>query len=179
MSYIRLTGTPPEPNTIAFYYKNDDLFNNVFLRTMYRAKNIRDENNESQVDDFAISEDEKDFFNITIRAAVHDAFNNVLKMTSSVTDALLLNVAESTIDSARGSDLCYGMKVKDHKAYNDNVLSLVDDGIKNHLESFVLMEWYKMVGQAEETAKWTAEYLKYRSILVTKRLFQLRKPFIS
>lgn len=181
MSHIRVTGTPPEPNIIAFYYRVADMFNNVILRTMYRAKNIRDNNNESQVDDWAISEDEKDFFNITIEKAIHDAFNTVMKMTTSVTDALLLNVLENTINTGSGSaeEKCYGFKVRDHEAYNANILNLVDDGIKNMVESYVMMEWYKTVGQNEELQKWLGEYMKNREILVTKRLFQLRKPFIS
>jgi len=177
MSHVRITDTP---NYIAFYYKVNDLFNNVFLKTTYRAKNIRDSNNESQVDEYAISEDEKDAFTLFLQQAIHDVFNYVMKMTTQVENALIININESVvIGTGSSTDKVYGFKVKDHEAYNANNLMLVDDGAKKMIENYILKEWYKMVGLDSELQKQLSDYMASRQDLVTKRLFQLRKPFIN
>ncbi len=177
MAYKRITDTP---NYIAFYYRVDDLFNNVFLKTTYRARSLRDKNNESQVDEFAISEDEKDAFTLFLSQGIHDVFNTVMKMTSQVDDALIINVEEAIVTGLGTSEAkVYGFKIKDHEAYNINNLALVDDGAKKMLEYFILKEWYKMVGLDEELNKHLTEYIGARQDLASKRLFQLRKPFIN
>jgi len=180
MAYARITATPPAPNYIVFYFKDDDTFANISLRSQYRAKNIKNEKGESLVDDFALTEDERDAFDLFFEQAIYDAFNVVMKMTTGVSNAVILSTAVSTI-LATGSDadLASGFKVKDHVAYNANNLALVDDGIKNLLLSFVMKEWYKMNGLDAELQKWLGEYLEAKRDLTNKRLFQLRKPLIA
>jgi hypothetical protein len=179
--YARLTGTPPAPNTIAFYYGTDDMFNNVNLKSSYRAKNIKTESGDSLIDDFAITEDERDAFTLFLNASMHDAFNIVMKMTGGVANALYLDVANGTIlGTVSGTQFdCYGFKIKDHAAYNSNNLTLVDEGIKNLLEAFIMKEWYKMTGHDGELAKWLNEYLTIKRDLINRRLFQLRKALIN
>ncbi len=189
MSYVRIDAVeydagPPEvlaePANISFYYKVEDMFNNIFLKTTYRAKNIRDTANEAQVDDFAMSEDEKDAFTLFLRTAVHDAFNKVMKMTTGVDDALILNENESDVTGEGTSEeKVFGFRVKDHSAYNENNLFLVDDGVKNLIESYIMREWWEMVGNEAEMTKADVKYKEVKRDLVTKRLFQLRKPFIN
>lgn len=177
MAYVRIED---DPNFIVFYYKTDDLFNNVFLKTTYRAKSLRDKNDEAQVDEYAMSEDEKDAFTLFLRQGIHDVFNHVMKMTSQVTDALVLDTAvNAIIGTGTDTDKAYGFKIKDHEAYNVNNLVLVDDGAKKMLENFILKEWYKMVGLDSELQKYMNEYMSSRQDFVTKRLFQLRKPFLN
>lgn len=181
MAYRRMDAAQSVPAYIVFYYKTDDLFNNVFLKTTYRAKSLRDKNDEAQVDEYAMSEDEKDAFTLFLQQAIHDVFNSVMKMTSQVTDALILDTSVAAIisDVSAEDDKAYGFKIKDHEAYNANNLVLVDDGAKKMIENYILKEWYKMVGLDSELQKHLAEYMASRQDLVTKRLFQLRKPFIN
>lgn len=180
-------GTAPNivPAHIVFFYNEDSLFNNVMIRTTYRAKNIRDTTGESQIDDYAISEDERDVFGIFLSGSIHEAFNQVMKMTTKVTDALILgetgdDVFDTTLpEGVAATDVLFGFKVKDHEAYNDNNIILVDEGVKSMVETFIMRDWYEMVGNNEEFQKMAAKYLALKRDLVTKRLFQLRKPFIS
>jgi hypothetical protein len=173
------------PAHIVFFYKEDALFNNVMIRTTYRAKNIRDTTGESQIDDYAISEDERDVFGIFLSGSIHEAFNNVMKMTTKVTDALILGATGTSVfasalpEGVLGTDILYGFKIKDHEAYNNNNIILVDEGVKSMVEAYIMRDWYEMVGNNDEFVKMREKYLTLKRDLITKRLFQLRKPFIS
>lgn len=173
------------PAHIMFFYTQDSLFNNVMIRSMYRAKTIRDEKGESQVDDYAMSEDERDAFSIFLSIAIHDAFNHVMKMTSGVEDALILGKTGTQLFGTTfpagivAGDIIYGFKIRDHVSYNENNISLVDEGIKSMVEASIMREWYEMVGHDAELSKMRQKYLDLKRDLITKRLFQLRKPLIT
>jgi hypothetical protein len=188
--HLRVAATETVPAHIIFFYTEGSMFNNVMIRSMYRAKNIRDDKGESQVDDYAISEDEKDAFSMFLNSSIHEAFNHVMKMTTGVSNALILgedaeevfppvNNVSTIAEGVESTDTIYGFKIKDHAAYNDNNIILVDEGVKSMVETQIMREWYEMVGHADEFAKMNAKYLSLKRDLITKRLFQLRKPFIS
>jgi outer membrane lipoprotein-sorting protein len=181
---LRVAKASGVPAHILFYYTEDNLHNNVMIRTMYRAKNIRDNEGNSLIDDYAISEDEKDAFALFLSSAIHEAFNQVMKMTTGVSDALIINEpADDVFDTVpaglEDTTVVYGFKVKDHEAYNDNNIILVDEGVKSLVETQIMRDWYEMVGNDAEYAKMRAKYNEIKRDLITKRLFQLRKPFMS
>jgi hypothetical protein len=138
MSYSNETGPP---DYIQFYYLTEDLFSNVSLRSLYRALNIKSEAGESLIDDFAITEDERDAFNVLVRDAAHEVFQNVLKMCTGITSALVLNDA-ITISGSPSAGPYYAVKVLDNEAYNDNNLELVENTVKMLLQVHVLKNWY-------------------------------------
>ena len=180
-----VAATSTVPAHVMFFYIEESMFNNVTIRSMYRAKTIKDSAGESQVDDYAMSGDERDAFNIFLSKAVHEAFNIVMKMTTGIESALILNGDPDTLwpttlpDGVTEADVVFGFKIKDHDAYNVNNISLVDEGIKSLIENHILREWYEMVGHADEFAKWNAKYLESKRDLISKRLFQLRKPMMN
>jgi hypothetical protein len=173
--YSKETGTP---NFIYFLYSKQSLFDNVSLRTMYRAKNLKDQQGESQIDDYAMSSDEMDAFNLFIETAVYDAFSIVAKMTTGTTSPIVLN--EDIIPTTGGEITdAYGFKILDEAAYNPNILYSVDDGVQQYIISHIMSAWYDLVGHDAEFAKWEAKKNAIRTDLITKRLFQLRKPLLS
>jgi len=179
--FARIEATETIPAMIVFYYLDEAIFDNVSLRSQYRAKNIKSEKGESLVDDFAITQDERDAFDLFLEQSIYDAFNIVMKMTTGVPNAVILrtSVADILEDPEESEELASGFKVKDFAAYNENNLSLVDDGVKNLILAFIMKEWYKMNGLDTELAKWLNEYNEVRRDLVNKRLFQLRKHLIQ
>lgn len=175
MSYSKETGPP---KIVQFYYLTEDLFDNISLRSLYRALNIKTDSGESLIDDFAITEDERDAFNVLVRDAAHEVFQNVLKMCKGVSDALVLNDV-LLIDDSSSSGPYYAVKVLDHEAYNENNLELVENTVKMMLQVHVLKNWYEMKGHADEQTKLMAKYNALKIKLINKDLFQLRKPLLS
>ena len=175
MSYSKETGPP---DYIQFYYLTEDLFSNVSLRSMYRALNIKAESGESLIDDFAISEDERDAFNVLIRDAAHEVFQHVLKMCKGITSALVLD-SFIFIDDASSSGPYYAVKVLDNDAYNENNLEIVENTIKMLLQVHVLKNWYELKGHTDEQTKLMAKYNSLKIKLINKDLFGLKKPSLS
>lgn len=152
---------------IKFSYAADDLFNIVSLKTMYRAKNIKDDKGESKVDDFGISEAERDIFNVNLETAANLVFRTVLKMTKGVSHAIIINTS---------ADVELG--IRDNAAYNENVLDYVDNLIKDTIVYKIMSEWYKTCGLDQEYTKLENNYLTNNQLLING-LFELRKPLIS
>ena len=167
-----------ENNTIIFHYDKNTMFDIVSLRTIYRAKNIKNEKGESMIDDLAITDDETDAFEIFMRRTTYDAFQIVLKMTTGVSNDPIFIDETITINNVDYPHQ-YGFKVVDNQAYNDNNLYTVDDGVQKFIEASVLEMWYELVGVEAEYERWALKKAEYRKDLITNRLFQLKKPLIS
>lgn len=178
MSYSREDPGGGGQKYIQFYYLTSDLFNNVSLRTLYRAANIKEESGQILIDELAITEDEDDAFDILVRDAAHEVFAHVLKMTTGVTDALVLD-SSLVIDDSSTTGPYYAIKVKDNVAYNANNLEIVENTIKMLLQVHVMMNWYELKGFADEQAKMMAKYKELTVKLINKDLFQLRKPLLT
>lgn len=166
---------------ITFYYQRENIFNNVSLRTMYRAKTILNEKGEAMNDQYSMSADEDDAFAIFLLDAVNDAFQVVMKMTTGVTDAIIIDqtVVTGEIGAVSSVTNCYGFMILDEEAYNENALFTVDDGIKKYIQSHILAAWWGLVSYEKEEAKWLVTRDRERADLITNRLFQLRKKLQS
>lgn len=172
--YLKETGPPP---IIKFYYYTGSLFDDISLRTLYRAKNIRDAQGEALIDDLAITNDEKDAFNTFLKTAIYEIYEVVIKMTSGVTtDPLFINVPQ--ILGTNSNQFISGFRILDHEAYNNNVLLIVDNSIFQFIRYSILAEWYELVGQSDDAVLWETKKKIIKMELITKKLFQLRKPLI-
>ena len=182
MAYTKKTGSP---NHIIFYYPKSDMFDNIELKTMYRARNMKDDKGNSLIDDFAMSSDEEDAFLVLMKRAVNEVLNIVLKMTTGVSSSLSglpgTVFFDDTITDSGGTSIAnvYGFAIVNEDAYNDNNLLTVDDGVKKFLEHHVLSAWWDLVGFKDEYTIELARLEDIRRDLITHRLFQLRKPKIS
>lgn len=80
-------GTPNvgEPAKIRFFYPTDSVFNSVSLRSTYRANMTKTADGESQLDDVAISQDEKDIMKEFMAEAVYDVAAELFKITEGIT----------------------------------------------------------------------------------------------
>lgn len=185
--YSKQAAIGTEPKTIIFYYKKDDFFKHLSLRTLYRAKNIKSEAGEALIDDYAMSEDEKDVFLLFMKQATYDAYDIVQKMTTGITTApividdttsiiTIVPDGENTTEDILNT---YSFKILDEAAFNENALYAVDSGIEKYIKCHVLADWYDLVGLDNEYIKWSTKKDVARIDLITKRLFQLRKPLIS
>ncbi len=179
MSYNRVTTATPK--YIVFYYTKASLFDNISLRTMYRARTLLDSKGESQIDHYAMSTDETDAFLIFMKQAIYDCFDIVMKMTTGVSDPITIDGSTTIIVGGNPAAVpnTYAFKILDEEAYNENNLYTLEDGIRKFLDAHVMAAWYDMVGHADEYAKWVTKRDDYRTDLITKKLFQLKKPSLS
>ena len=178
MSYAKFaatTGTNAEPAKIRFWYTTDELFNSVSLRSTYRANMVRNKEGEAQLDDVAISQDEKDIMIEFLKEAIYDVSAELFKITEGIAVSTFANIS-MTINSV--ATICSGFEIKDNVAFNANLLPNLDQKIENTIRYSILREWYASVGM--ETDVQINAVMAQKNMSKVKNLtFQLRKPLMS
>lgn len=168
--FQKIAATTTAPAKIQFYYKRDTVFDEVSLMSNYMAKNLATKDGNSLTDEYAISEDERDLVNISIRAALPDIYEAMTKITTLVADAFDDDVTVS-------GNSCVSFTILDNAAYNDNVLSIVDASLNNCVKFGTLKEIYSTLPQPEFfnscSSRFVGELFKLK-----QRLFQLKKKSV-
>ena len=157
-------------HTIIFKYKKDVLFSDVSLMSNYMCKNLSTKDGNSLTDEDAISDDERDLVDVSVRSTLPDLYEALLKITNSVNTAF--------DDDVTISDEHYvQFTIQDNASYNGNVLSTVDASLYNCLKYGTLREVYSTITNAEFyntcTTRFLAELFKLKG-----RLFQLKKKSV-
>lgn len=165
---------------IAFYYDSDKLFNDVSLMSAYMTKNLKSEAG-SMMDEFSISDDEKDVYKVCIRQTLPNIYETMMKITSGIENAFDDEVVVSTDESdglKRKNGTYIEFVMQDNDSYNANVLNLVDATLLNCLKYGVLAEFYSVCVNAElfrlAQDKFTTSLFQLK-----QRLFQLKKKSVS
>lgn len=169
-----------ETGEITFYYDSDKLFNDVSLMSAYMTKNLSAENG-SLMDEFNISDDEKDIYKVCVRQTLPNVYETMMKITAGVDNAFEDEVIISTAETEglkRETGTYIEFTMQDNDAYNDNVLNLVDATLLNCLKYGVLAEFYSICvnGDLQRIAqdKFTTSLFQLK-----QRLFQLKKKVVS
>lgn len=151
---------------IRFYYTKEQLFNNVSLRSTYKARSLMDQEGNYVGEPYALSDDEKDAFEVCVGNIVSDLYDTVLKLTSGVPDAFVATADEVVFI------------IRDNHCYNINVLQNVDISIKNALICGILREWYDVCAKPDYYEEYAVKYRNAVNLL-RDRIFQLKKKAIS
>jgi len=157
-------------HTISFRYPKETLFNDISLMSNYMCKNMSTKDGNSLTDEYAISDDEHDLVDVSVRATLPDIYESLIKITSSVSSAFDDDVEISTVHYVQ-------FTIQDNDSYNANVLSTVDASLYNCLKFGTLREVYSTITNAEFyntcTTRFLAELFKLKG-----RLFQLKKKSV-
>ena len=176
MSYERIAAVDTKPAMVRFYYETEKIFNSVSIRSTYRAKMVKDNQGESQLDDVAISQDEKDIIKEILEQAIYDIFGELFKITESVDDPVFFDSEVTLVDASKVT--ASGGLIKDNDAFNKNVLPNIDKKIENCIRYYILSEWYVSASMGDDA---TLNFNRYRDYLrqVKNLTFQLRKPLMN
>ena len=169
-----------ETGNITFYYNSDELFNDVSLTSAYMTKNIRMDEG-SAMDEFSISDDEKDVYKVCVRQVLPNIYETMLKITSGVDDAFNSSVkveAEESTGLKRKAGTYIEFNIQDNVAYNSNVLRLVDTTLYNCLKHGVIAEFYSVCVNVD-LQKIAQDKFVSSLYQLKQRLFQLKKKTVS
>lgn len=154
-----------DSDKIKFYIKSNELFNDVSLLSSYMTKNVVTKEG-SALDEFVISEDEKDVYEVCVEQTIPHIYEAMLKITNGVDNAFDNTVGEISFS------------VVDNSAYNDNVLILVDATIRDCMKYGVLAEFYSINTNVDLYTLAKNKHAENMRLL-QQRLFQLKKKAIS
>ena len=151
---------------IVFSYPVDGIFESASRVSAYNSKNIRDNQGNSLLAEYAISDDEKDVFVQGLHSVLPEIYEKILKITDRA-DSDSFGITTSS-----GKDVV-NFKIKDNESYNGNVLSLVDASFLECIVEGSLKAWYKNCAQADLLALYTKSFADNLEKLFS-RMFQLK-----
>lgn len=160
-----------EPAKIRFFYPVESIFNKLDLKTHYRAKVIKDQTGAAQLDDYAISQDERDWVLEYLNYATFQIGTNMFKMARGVANSIFFN---SNLDGDLTEE-SVGFELVDNAAYNSNLLKVIDGKILLCFLHYCLREWYGTVALVDDIKANDILYEKHITDL-NNLTFQLRKP---
>lgn len=151
---------------VVFSYPVEGIFESASRVSAFNSKNIRDNQGNSLLAEYAISDDEKDIFVQGLHSVLPEIYEKILKITDRA-DSDSFGVA--TVD---GKEVV-NFKIKDNGSYNGNVLSLVDASFLECIVEGSLKAWYKNCAQADLLAMYTRSFADNLEKLFS-RMFQLK-----
>lgn len=169
-----------ETGNITFYYDSDKLFNDVSLMSAYMTKNLATERG-SLMDEFNISDDEKDIYKVCVRQTLPNIYETMMKITSGIDNAFedeVIVTAEETDGLERPAGTYIEFTMQNNDAYNENVLNLVDATLLNCMKFGVLAEFYSICIN-NDLQRIAQDRFTTSLFQLKQRLFQLKKKVVS
>lgn len=160
---------------IYFHYKTESIFNRCKVTSAYRADSIKTESGQTMLEEYSMTDDERDAFLMFLEDALYDAGIKFRKLHADVTDGIFFNQAITEITATEDVN---GFKIKDQDAYNDNMLSHVDNHTRSYIVNYVLYEWYKLKNLADMSVVQEKDMIR-ASMNLDKTIFQFYKPLIN
>lgn len=161
-SKIIASTDPISPAKVVFKQTISTLFDSVSFQSTYMTKNMVNKEGQSIGEEYAMSEDERDAFTLSLDVVASDIFEIFLKQTSGVNDAYVASAEEVSIT------------IFDNNAYNQNVLTLVDQAMRECIVNGCLKEWFAVCSHADLFKLSNERYFMSKELL-KRRLFQLKK----
>lgn len=160
---------------ITFYYKTDDLFNKAMIYSNYKAESIKTEQGASMLEEYSLSQDERDLFLVMLEEAVYDCGMRFRKLSHGVTNGVSFN---EEIPEIVDSEKYCAFRIVDQKAYNQNLVNFVTQHAEAYIIDYVLYKWYA-TKNLMELAKYAQSDLQVSRHNLEKSLFQFYKPLIN
>lgn len=162
---------------IVFLYPVDGVFESASRVSAYNSKNIRDNQGNSLLAEYAISDDDKDVFEQGLHSILPEIYEKILKITDrnvNSDQSPAFGIKNMKLKETDTTDVpCIYFEIKDNDAYNNNVLSLVDGSFLECIIEGALKAWYKNCAQADFLALYTKSFADNLEKLFN-RMFQLK-----
>lgn len=149
-------GVQTETEYLTLYYSLSDLFNKVSILSLYKLQAMGQD-----MDKLALTENERDFFNLEIKRATRDVFTNFSVMSKNITNALQFQYDDlsSTSDIDESSSVVYIIETPTY--WDNNVTQVLDQKVEEAIISYILRTWYELKNLGDIYA---IEKLKYEDL---------------
>jgi hypothetical protein len=120
------------------YYTLDDLFSKVSAFSLYKLQAM-----EEDMDNFAISDSERDFFDLQIKRVARDVFKKFSVMSQGIEDAMQFksdDLSSTSLDE--GVSIVYIICLPTY--WDDNQTESLDQKVEESLISGVLQAWFNL-----------------------------------
>ena len=157
-------------DNIRFFYKTDDIFNEVSEVTAFKAASITNQEGKPSFDSVQITTDEKRHLKTYIRKSVLEIFDILFK---ALGESPLFFAENITVDGFTGE--ASGGFILDNARYRAINLSVIDSKIQDAIVNYVLANWYFLKNLPDDSAIHQAKYNKLL-VEIDQRSLALRLP---
>lgn len=160
--------TETEHRTIRLFWEKDDLFAAVCGQTAYNARTMTSDKGESLFDQYAMTEDERPFFDDRLYAAFTELqrrFRRIIPDRGKHLDE----------ESQCSITIVARLSGEGHRLYSDHDLQELDRASAAMLCDYVLREWYVSVGLADWVAIYSQKLMADAGVLA-ELLFRFYRP---
>jgi len=147
-----------ETEYTTLYYLITSLFDKAKMLSSYRARSIKTKEGEPQTDEYALTSDEQDFFDIIIRSAVKDVFTHFSVLSRDIEDAIQFKYDDLSSTSGIDESLSIVYIIEKPTYFDDNLTEILDQYVEDAIVSYVLKEWFKLKNLGEIYALEQASY---------------------
>lgn len=179
--------TKEVPGQIIFYYPHAQLFDEVQHQSAFMCKNIVSKEGEDLSERYAITDDEKQMFEICIGETMPDIYDTMKPLTHGITYAVYDSITGWDIKRLDWSHLAQLdvdpdanyviVRIQDNEAYNPNTVKLVDSALRSTIEQGVIANFYMRVTHPEITKMSSTMYTGQNQALAS-RIIPLRKKSV-
>lgn len=170
---------------IIYYFDHKDLFDDVKHESAFMCKNIVSKDGDPLSERFAITDDEEQIFDLTLREILPVIYEAVRPLTHGIENAINDGMAGSEIKNIDGlsglnvndSDKYVVIRLQNNGAYNPNMLKIVDSSLQTAIEQGALSEFYARVVHRDLT-EMSAAFFSSQVTSLTRRIVELRKKTV-
>ena len=156
-----------------FSWYTEELFDKVNIESLYNHRNTTDKDGVQQVDKFALSRDEYDYFLLHLKNVMVSLFEDFSKMTKPIDKPDIEDNAKH--GNQCGFSIVRHVDANNNSVYNTNRLPMVEQFAESIIFNHILLEWAKTNKLADEITIRNANLTEARRQLVNN-LFELKKP---
>ena len=123
------------------YYNLSGLFNKASLMSLYKIQG-----QDIDIDNFAVTETERDFFNLKIKTGAREVFRTFSRLSQGISDAVQFQEDDLSSTSTIDESACVVYIYEKPTYWDDNIDDLFDQKVEEALISYILKEWFRMKG---------------------------------
>jgi len=147
---------------ITFLQEIEELFDEIKLKTAYKAKSLKSEKGIS--DEIPLTEDRRDVFLLLLKAGAGEVFKKIHAYSKGIVNAFKFNERiDLDGDGTFGSEYYIHFTINENKTYQDeNMYQFLDSKLKEALIAYVLKEWYQLASLMQD---FQIQEMKYNDLI--------------
>lgn len=147
---------------ITFLFDIEDLFDEIKLKTAYKAKSLKSERGISE--EIPFTEDRRDVFLLLLKAGAGELFKKIHAYSKGIINAFKFNERiDLEGDGIFSTEYYVHFTINEDKDYQDeNVYQLLDSKLKEAMIAYVLKEWYQLASLMQD---FQIQQMKYDELI--------------
>lgn len=159
-----------DAGTIMFHYDIESLYRNTAVLILYQANYWNRDGGETSVDELAMTENDRSFFDKVLRDAFDDVFMPLSVYGKYVVDPHYPYQFNVDVDDDGEMEVAYTLKMPD--SWGSHMKAVLDNKISDAIQLYIVKEWFRYITQLELYRYCEQDYYKKVSEMRSALLYR-------